>query len=238
MATKNKTQSNKLSDADYQKRLAKLRDSQQRQREKQQKNLQDPEHRDKLHLKQLEATSRAIERQRERQNSPEFREKLLTKTKAAQVRSRNRQIEKAKVKTKENAQKVQPVKSKNTKSKGLKGRVRTAIEKQLEIKIAAIGCICCHNQGWPSTAPEDGIHYISMHHVEGRTKPWAHAMQLPLCQHHHDTHPPHGAPAELFPLHGLTGGKKQWQKVNGSQEKLLSQVYELIGEERPWIEND
>jgi hypothetical protein len=233
LAIKNNAQSKQSSESDYQKRLTKLRESQERQREKQQQKLQDPECREKLQLKQLEAANRTIEKQRERQSCPEYREKQLTKAREAQVRSRERLIEKGK--GKENNPKPQSKKLKMTKSKGLLGRARTAVEKKLESKISGIGCICCHNQGWPSVAPEDAIYYISMHHVEGRTKPWSHAKQLPLCQHHHDTPPPHGAPTELFPLHGLTGGKKRWQDVNGTQEELLIQVYELIDEERPWI---
>jgi hypothetical protein len=128
--------------------------------------------------------------------------------------------------------------SKPMSSKGLMGRSRTAEEKRLEKKLANIGCICCLNKGWYSSAmrESEGQSFISMHHVEGRTKPWAHAKQLPLCQYHHQVPPPSDAPSELFPLHG--GAVPVWEKINGSQDNLLIQVYEMIDEERPWLEEE
>jgi len=112
------------------------------------------------------------------------------------------------------------------------------LSERLEKKLGDIGCICCLNKGWYSSAMRDceGQRFISMHHVEGRTQSWAHAKQLPLCQFHHQTPPPADAPSDLFPLHG--NAISVWEKINGKQQDLLKQVYAMIGEERPWINEE
>ncbi len=128
-------------------------------------------------------------------------------------------------------------KRKAIKSRGLKGRTPNVQERYLANKLGSLGCICCRNQGWYTEAMnnQEGQAFISMHHVEGRVKPWAHAKQLPLCHFHHQVEPPSDAPVELFPIHG--NSKKAWEKVNGTQEALLKQVYEMINETRPWLES-
>ncbi|MBD3610631.1 MAG: recombination enhancement function protein [Gammaproteobacteria bacterium] len=155
----------------------------------------------------------------------------------AQERYRVKALEKQKTGTAKPKRQASKLSNKTPlKSKGMKGRSRTAEEKLLESKIAAIGCICCLNQGWYTSAMQAEEHqrYISLHHVDGRTKPWCHAKQLPLCQHHHDTVPGAGAPETLFPIHG--GGRQRWEAVNGTEEALLKQVYDMIGEKRPWLD--
>ena len=82
-------------------------------------------------------------------------------------------------------------------------------------------------------AEQESTKFVSLHHVEGRTKEWAHAKVLPLCAHHHDTPAPSHAPDELTPIH--RGNKKEWIELNGTEEELLKQVYEMIDEERPWL---
>lgn len=67
------------------------------------------------------------------------------------------------------------------KSKGLKTRQRpvSAQEKLYWNRLATeIGCICCMIDG----------HYnpvVSIHHIDGRTKPGCHQLVLPLCAGHH-----------------------------------------------------
>jgi len=65
------------------------------------------------------------------------------------------------------------------KSKGMKGsRVSTA-QKGFHDRLASrIGCVACRM---------DGIFndYVSIHHIDGRTKPDAHWKVLPLCGSHH-----------------------------------------------------
>ena len=217
---------------DFEKKLAKVKAAQQQKLKKQliiQKNrLNDSVYIEKQKSKQYAAKLRQSERQREKQkeklSSPDF----LTNQK---IKKKNALSKRSAISVKKALETTQ----KQTSSKGLKGRTRTAEEKRLEKKLADIGCICCLNKGWYNSAMQasEGQRFISMHHVAGRTQMWAHAKQLPLCQFHHQTPAPEEAPADLFPLHG--GSISAWEKTNGTQEDLLKQVYLLIGENRPWI---
>ena len=174
-----------------------------------------------------------LEKQRQLKNDASHQAKLREK----QLIAQKKQQEKAKVKASTQISKDKPLKKqKPIKSKGLKGRTPTSHERYLTVKLASLGCICCRNQGWytQDMNNHEGQTYISMHHVEGRVKTWAHAKQLPLCQFHHQVEPPSDAPLELFPLHG--NSKTGWEKVNGTQAKLLKQVYNMIDEAQPWLE--
>ena len=93
--------------------------------------------------------------------------------------------------------------------------------------IGQLPCICCHLSGRYNPV-------ISLHHIDGRTKPGAHKRQLPLCQWHHDV------PAEpeqveryadLIPIHakGSFGGKAAWERHFGDQNSVLAEVYRLAG---------
>ena len=64
------------------------------------------------------------------------------------------------------------------KSRGMKGRAPTVREQQFMDAIASLGCVAC---------AKDGIEnqQISIHHIDGRTKPGAHMLVLPLCAGHH-----------------------------------------------------
>lgn len=74
-----------------------------------------------------------------------------------------------------------PAPSRASKGKGLKTRQRavSAQEKLYWNRLATeIGCICCMLDG----------HYnpvVSIHHIDGRTKPGCHQCVLPLCAGHH-----------------------------------------------------
>lgn len=220
---------------DFEKKLAKVKAAQLRKLEKQLANqkdrLNDSVYIEKQKAKQYAATLRQSERQRER-----LKEKL-----ASPDFLKNQKVRQEKALAKGSgisAKKSLKPSTKKISSKGLKGRARTAEEKRLEKKLADIGCICCLNKGWYNSAMQatEGQRFISMHHVAGRTQPWAHAKQLPLCHFHHQTPAPDEAPADLFPLHG--GSISAWEKINGTQEDLLKQVYLLIAEYRPWITED
>lgn len=206
------TTAKKLTPEQLAKKQLQIHTNQQRQREKQQlkqqQQLQDPVYQQQLKAKKL----RAIQQQQQKQIAKQQLNKQAP---------------------------ISPVKKRPVlKSKGLKGRPYNAEEKRLASKLASIGCICCINQGWIQThsSNETGLQFISLHHVEGRTKAWAHAKVLPLCHYHHQTEAPPHAPAELFPLHG--NAKTHWERINGTQEALLEQVYAMIDEERPWLHNE
>ena len=224
----------------FEKKLAKQKVAQQRQMarqlEKQKERLNDKVYIEAQKAKQFAAKKRQQERQQEK-----LKKKLQDPDYLKQQEiKRKKSFDKKKASAKKPQLKVVSIKTsaKPMASKGLKGRTRTAEEKRLEKKLADVGCICCLNKGWYSSAMREteGQRFISMHHVEGRTKPWAHAKQLPLCQYHHQVTPPTDAPSDLFPLHG--GSLSLWEKTNGSQGHLLKQVYEMIAEERPWLQEE
>jgi len=61
----------------------------------------------------------------------------------------------------------------------MKGRAPSAEQKRFHDLLAReIGCVACRM---------DGIFndYVSIHHIDGRTKPGAHWKVLPLCASHH-----------------------------------------------------
>lgn len=87
-----------------------------------------------------------------------------------------------------------------------------AIKKHWD-KVASVGCIACL---------QDGIFndYVSIHHVDGRTKPGAHMKVLPLCGPHHQTGG-EDAPA-IHPF------KARFEAKYGTQEQLLEKLGGLI----------
>ena len=54
----------------------------------------------------------------------------------------------------------------------------TAAEKVLWSQLAALGCVACMKDGHFNT-------HVSIHHIDGRTKPGCHQLVLPLCAQHH-----------------------------------------------------
>lgn len=86
---------------------------------------------------------------------------------------------------KRNSKPLAGVRVRAMKSKGNKGRTPTAEERRVMDAIAQIGCIACLKDGHANP-------WISLHHIDGRTKPGAHQLVLPLCAPHHqqdDTDP-------------------------------------------------
>lgn len=57
-------------------------------------------------------------------------------------------------------------------------RTRTPAEIELHDRLAAQGCVACRKDGRFND-------YVSIHHVDGRTKPGCHLLVLPLCAPHH-----------------------------------------------------
>ena len=89
----------------------------------------------------------------------------------------------------------------------------TKAEKAFWDKLASIGCIACL---------QDGIFndYVSIHHIDGRTKPGCHMKVLALCGPHHQTGG-ESAPA-IHPY------KARFEEKYGSQIELLNKAKELI----------
>jgi len=95
----------------------------------------------------------------------------------------------------------------------MKGRGASADEKKHMSRVRALGCIACANVGIET--PEE---YTLIHHIDGKTKPGAHYLVLPLCEPHHSR----------YNLEGFHNNPTQWQAKHGSQYALLSQVKEML----------
>lgn len=234
--------------SDYEKKIAQANAARQRQIERQKQKLACPDYQKQQQAKQQEsqkkAQQRSYNRMKERLADPKYIEEQKEKQRKNQIKSAEKQLARQQVKesspeyTKRKATKKSDVKQiKSIKSKGTKGRNPTTLEKRLGNKIGDIGCICCLNKDWYTSdmQEQETTKFISLHHVDGRTKEWAHAKVLPLCAYHHDTPAPSHAPKELTPIH--RGNKKEWIKLNGSEDELLKQVYDIIEEDRPWLDS-
>lgn len=106
------------------------------------------------------------------------------------------------------------------KSKGLKTRQRavSAQEKLYWNRLATeIGCICCMIDG----------HYnpvVSIHHIDGRTKPGCHLLVLPLCAGHHQQGT--GPDPTLIAVHPT---KARFEQRYGTQLELKARCDFLLG---------
>ena len=97
----------------------------------------------------------------------------------------------------------------------MKGRSRTKAERDFHDAIAAIGCIACKKDGIFNSL-------VSIHHIDGRTKPEAHRLVLPLCAGHHQDGT--GAPG-LIAVHPW---KARFEEKYGSQRELLDECIYLL----------
>ena len=229
----------KLASPEYQKaqqekQQASQLKSQQRTFEKMKARLDDPTYQEAQQLKHRETQIKAFEKQRIKETSPEYIKQKIEKVTAAKDKSVKKLLGSKSIISVDD-KKTKIIKSNSIKSRGLKGRNPSALEKLLANKIGDIGCICCLNKNWYTSdmAEQESTKFVSLHHIEGRTNEWAHAKVLPLCAYHHDTPAPNHAPEELTPIH--RGNKKEWIAFNGTEEELLKQVYDIIDEERPWL---
>ena len=206
--------------------------------------------------KAKEAQKRAIDKQIAKQSCPIYREKQLDKQRQQQQKQREKQLLKQKQgptpeqlekklasqkKAQEKAQVKVKLKPRNTKTTkplkltGIKGKTRNKVELDFHDQIAAIGCICCYNQGL--TDFDDSVagqQYVSVHHVYGRTGKYSHFYCLPLCQWHHDVPLPKEMQLlypSVVPIHakGSVGGKTAWELINGTQDELIKQVWSMVG---------
>jgi hypothetical protein len=103
------------------------------------------------------------------------------------------------------------------KSRGMKGRPPTAEEARFMDRMGELPCICCLKDGWEN-------HEISLHHIDGRTKPGAHFLVLPLCAGHHQQGT--GANPALIAVHP---NKARFEGRYGTQMELLDECGKLIG---------
>jgi hypothetical protein len=99
----------------------------------------------------------------------------------------------------------------------MKGRTPTKAERELHSRMAALGCVACRIDG-------HFTELVSIHHIDGRTKPDAHKKVLPLCgpHHQHDDTDPAGRI-------GVHPYKARFEKQYGTQQELLGLCLEWLG---------
>lgn len=104
---------------------------------------------------------------------------------------------------------------------GLRSRQRavTPEEKAYWERLAGeIGCIACRVAG---LATSD---YVSIHHIDGRTKPGCHLNVLPLCAGHHQQGT--GADKSLVAVHP---NKARFEQLYGTQAALRELCNQRLG---------
>ena len=109
------------------------------------------------------------------------------------------------------------LKSTRPKSKGMKGRTPTAEEERFMDQVGGLGCIACAKDGIVNP-------WISLHHIDGRTKPGAHMLVLPLCAPHHQQDD--SDPAGRLSVHGH---KAQFTARYGTELELLAECRKRLG---------
>ena len=75
-----------------------------------------------------------------------------------------------------------------------------------------VGCIACCQEG-------NFNDYVSIHHVDGRTKPNAHWLVLPLCASHHQDN---GLAIAVHPY------KKRFEQKYGNQYQLIADCADIL----------
>ena len=106
---------------------------------------------------------------------------------------------------------------------GLKTKERavTAAEKLLWTRLAALGCVACAKDG--NFNP-----HVSIHHVDGRTKPGCHQLVLPLCAGHHQDGT--GEDKTMVAVHPW---KARFETRYGTQAELMDECAHALNKQRP-----
>ncbi|MBA1179556.1 recombinase [Pseudomonas psychrotolerans] len=99
----------------------------------------------------------------------------------------------------------------------MKGKTPSAAEKRFHTALASLGCIACRMDGRLNLV-------VSIHHIDGRTRPGAHLRVLPLCAGHHQDGT--GIPG-LIAVHPW---KRRFEDRYGSQDELLQRCHSLLAE--------
>lgn len=102
-------------------------------------------------------------------------------------------------------------------TRGMKGRAPTAEEARFMDAVASLGCVACAKDGIANP-------WISLHHIDGRTKPGAHMLVLPLCAPHHQQDD-----ADPLQRPSVHGRKATFTARYGTERELLAECQKLIG---------
>ena len=98
----------------------------------------------------------------------------------------------------------------------MKGKTRNSDEKRFHNEIASLGCIACFMDG-------RYMEEVSIHHIDGRTKPGAHMKVLPLCPSHHIEGT--GNIPDAIAVHPW---KARFEKQYGKQMEILKLCNEML----------
>lgn len=93
---------------------------------------------------------------------------------------------------------------------------RTPADIELHDRLAALGCIACMKDGKCNL-------WVSIHHIDGRTKPGCHQLVLPLCAGHHQDRT--GEDKTLIAIHPW---KARFERRYGPQLALLAECHAHI----------
>jgi hypothetical protein len=100
-----------------------------------------------------------------------------------------------------------------------KQRAVTAAEAAYWDRLAnEVGCIACRVAGLPTS------NYVSIHHIDGRTKPGCHMNVLPLCAGHHQQGT--GEDKSLVAVHP---DKARFEDLYGTQAELRALCNQYLG---------
>lgn len=95
----------------------------------------------------------------------------------------------------------------------MKGKSPSAAQKRFHDALCQrVGCVACLMDGRFND-------YVSVHHIDGRTKPDAHWLVLPLCGPHHQDD---GTAIAVHPW------KTQFEELYGKQKDLLVWAIEIL----------
>jgi hypothetical protein len=97
----------------------------------------------------------------------------------------------------------------------MKGTTPTKCDREFWNQLAQLGCVACKKDGVFTSL-------VSIHHIDGRTKPGAHRQVLPLCAGHHQDGT--GAPG-LVAVHPW---KARFEQRYGRQADLLAECVQLL----------
>lgn len=100
----------------------------------------------------------------------------------------------------------------------MKGRSPNKVERAFWDALCSLGCAACLKDGRSNPM-------VSIHHIDGRTKPWAHWLVLPLCSGHHQDGA--GAPG-LIAVHPF---RSRFEAKYGKQEAFLIECLRLLEEQ-------
>ncbi|WP_163833356.1 Ref family recombination enhancement nuclease [Spartinivicinus ruber] len=100
----------------------------------------------------------------------------------------------------------------------LSGRTVTKEQKQFHDALAThVGCIACRKAG-------NHNNWVSIHHIDGRTKDHAHWYVLPLCAGHHQE----GTGNQLLKGWAIHPYKARFEKRYGTQHQLYIECLHLL----------